>query len=48
MCEEFATKLRHHESTFPRIDLGIVHLTARDAQRTKREREREMVWKTPK
>jgi hypothetical protein len=35
MCEEVTTaKSRHHEATSPKTDLGIVHLTVREAQRT--------------
>jgi hypothetical protein len=40
--EEVTTKPRHHEATSPRTDLGIIHLTAKEAQRIER------AWKAPK
>jgi hypothetical protein len=44
---EVAAKPRHHEATSPITDLDIVHLTAKEAWRIERERERERTWKTP-
>jgi hypothetical protein len=43
MWEEVATKPRHQEATTPRTDLGIIHLTTKEARRTEIER----AYKTP-
>jgi hypothetical protein len=40
MWEGVIAKLRHHEATYPRTNLGIIHFTVREAPES-RDRERE-------